>query len=243
VRNNNSSRYGKFIQILLSDNLQIKGAVIDSYLLEKSRIAKQAKTERNYHVFYELLAGATDDERKLYNLVSTDKYNYLSQSECTQIAGVSDKSNFENLRLALTVLKMNPQEIDGIFRALSAILWIGNIEFKDSLDSVSIASSDVVKTIASLLNVDEKKLADAFRYRRLTVRTETTMVPLKPSQAVENRDSIARNVYDGLFQRILDLINISLKTEEKANKAIGVLDIFGFEGISALYRINGLLSN
>ncbi|KAJ3408544.1 cytochrome c oxidase subunit 1 [Chytridiales sp. JEL 0842] len=231
VRNNNSSRFGKFIQIRLNENNQIKGAVIESYLLEKSRIAKQAKSERNYHVFYEFLAGATNDERTKYNLQFAKDYNYLSKSECTEIEGVSDKSKFENLRLAMTVLKMSSAEIDGIMRALSAILWIGNIEFKDSanMESVTVGTPDIVKTIADLLAINEKKLSEALCFRRLVVRTETTMVPLKPSQATENRDSMARTLYDGLFQKVLGLINSSLKTDGRAESMIGVLDIFGFE--------------
>ncbi|KAJ3111043.1 cytochrome c oxidase subunit 1, partial [Phlyctochytrium bullatum] len=184
LANNNSSRFGKFIQVHLDQKVQIVGASIVSYLLEKSRIAKQAPTERNYHVFYEFLSGASDDERGRYKLRTAADYYYLSQSGCTEIEGVNDKKQFEGLKLAMMVLNMGPSEIDGIFRALSAILWIGNISFKEdtSRESVRITNSDVVETIAELLGVDKGKLSETLCFRKLSVRNEVTMVPLKSAQ-------------------------------------------------------------
>ncbi|KAJ3102617.1 cytochrome c oxidase subunit 1 [Phlyctochytrium planicorne] len=196
VRNNNSSRFGKFIQVHLDHKVTIVGASIVSYLLEKSRIAKQAPTERNYHVFYEFLSGTNDEEKGKYRLSQASDYHYLSQSGCTEIPGVNDKRQFEGLKLAMMVLNMGPPEIEGIFRTLSAILSIGNVNFKEdaSKESVRIANPEVVEIVSDLLGVDRSKLNETMCFRRLSVRNEVTMVPLKAAQALENRDSIAKSL-------------------------------------------------
>ncbi|TPX36113.1 hypothetical protein SmJEL517_g01598 [Synchytrium microbalum] len=231
VRNNNSSRFGKFIQVLFNNDLRIIGASIVNYLLEKSRVVKQAKIERNYHVFYQLVQGANDDEKQRYKLGAASDYHYLTQSGCIDIPGVNDRKHFEGLKLAFTVLKMDEDGMRGTFTALSGILTLGNVTFKpdSSGESVTIANPDVVSKVAGLWGVDEKKLSDALIYKKLTIRNETTMKPLTPTQALDNRDSIAKAVYDNLFQRIVEFINASLVAKEKSSSFIGVLDIFGFE--------------
>ncbi|KAI8853564.1 P-loop containing nucleoside triphosphate hydrolase protein [Chytridium lagenaria] len=216
VRNNNSSRFGKFIQVHLDHKVQIIGASVVSYLLEKSRIAKQSPTERNYHVFYEFLAGTNDDEKGRYKLNSPSEFHYLSQSGCIEIQGVNDKKQFEGLKLAMMVLNMGSSEMDGIFRGMSK-------------ESVRVSNPEVVETVAELLGVDRSKLTDTLCFRRLSVRNEVTMVPLKGAQGVENRDSIAKSLYDNLFQRILEFINTSLMPKTAPKNFAGVLDIFGFE--------------
>ncbi|KAI9204657.1 P-loop containing nucleoside triphosphate hydrolase protein [Polychytrium aggregatum] len=232
VRNNNSSRFGKFIQIHFDKNTRIIGAGIINYLLEKSRVVKQAKTERNYHVFYELLRGSNEDERSKYSIEDPEAYYYMSQSGCIDLHGVSDEKNFEKLKLAFTVLKMETEDIESTMRTLSAILWVGNIAFDQDAakdNTVSIKDRSVVDLVAKLLGVNAEKLAEALCFRRLVVRGDVTMVPLKGSQATDNRDSIAKAIYDNLFQRIVEFINQALKTKQASAKFVGVLDIFGFE--------------
>ncbi|KAJ3333456.1 cytochrome c oxidase subunit 1 [Blyttiomyces sp. JEL0837] len=231
VRNNNSSRFGKFIQVQLNNQSQIVGATVVSYLLEKSRVSKQSKDERNYHIFYELLSGASDHEKEQYKLQNPDQYNYLSQSGCVSLPGVSDKEQFEGLKLALTVLNTPEEDMEAIFRLLAAILWIGNINFLEERgsESVRIANPEVLEVVAKLVDVSTAKLSKAFCFRKLTVRNESTMVPLKMSQAMDNRDNVAKSIYDNLFQRILEFINNSLLSKVKETNFIGVLDIFGFE--------------
>jgi myosin-7 len=238
VRNNNSSRFGKFVQVLFNASLTIIGAVVVNYLLEKSRVVRQAKTERNYHVFYEMIAGATAEEKAKYKLQPAGEYYYLSQSGCIEIPNVNDKKNFESLKLALTVLKMSASELEEMFRIVSAILQVGNVKFTkdDAKDCATITGPAVatVKTISELLGCDEAKLNSALCTRRLTVRNESTFVPLKPDQAADNRDSISKAIYDKLFNYIVQFINTSTATPEKPANFIGVLDIFGFE----MFEIN-----
>lgn len=234
VRNNNSSRFGKFVQVLFNSSCSIIGATIVNYLLEKSRVVRQAKSERNYHVFYELVAGASADEKTKFKLNDKfESYYYLNQSGCLDIPGVNDKKHFEDLKLALTVLKMNREDLDVTFKIISAILHLGNVNFlfDESKDCVKLAANDAstVATIAELLQVDPAALISALLHRKLTVRNESTLVPLKKDPANDNRDSIAKTIYDKLFNYMVDFINTSTATSETPANFIGVLDIFGFE--------------
>ncbi|KAJ3065284.1 cytochrome c oxidase subunit 1, partial [Podochytrium sp. JEL0797] len=232
-RNNNSSRFGKFIQVQLDKKLEIIGANITSYLLEKSRVARQSKSERNYHVFYEFAQGANEEEVNQYLIKPTESYYYLSQSGCTEIPGVDPRSKFEGLKFSLTVLNISADGIDSILRVLSAILWLGNVTFKaeSGNESVRIDDKETIRSISTLLGVNEGNLNKVMCFKKLVVRSETTMVPLKPSQATDNRDSIAKNLYSNLFRVLLELINSTLQAtaDKEIQNYIGVLDIFGFE--------------
>ncbi|KAJ3396223.1 cytochrome c oxidase subunit 1 [Lobulomyces angularis] len=231
VRNNNSSRFGKFIQVHVNKNFSIIGASIVNYLLEKSRVSKQALEERNYHIFYELIQGASEEEKIKYKLSDISTYDYLTQSGCLEIDGVSDKKQFEKLKMALTVLNMPPGDMEAMFLTLSAILMIGNIKFNfdTNNDKISISNVEVVATIAELLSINKEKLCEALCFKKLTIRGEVTMVPIKPAQAFDNRNSISKAIYDNIFQRAVDFINKSLTSKEKVSNFVGVLDIFGFE--------------
>ncbi|KAJ3218977.1 cytochrome c oxidase subunit 1 [Dinochytrium kinnereticum] len=228
VRNNNSSRFGKFIQVHLDHKVNIIGASVVSYLLEKSRIAKQAPTERNYHVFYEFLAGTSDEEKGRYKITQASDYYYLSQSGCTEIPGVNDKRHFEGLKLAMMVLNMGPSEIEGIFRSLSAILWIGNIVYKEDIskESVRVSNPEVVDTVAELLGVDKSKLNDTLCFRRLSVRNEVTMVPLKGAQ-VNSFEQFCINYTNEKLQQFFNQFIFKLEQEEM--KPIGILSLLDEE--------------
>ncbi|XP_005089401.2 unconventional myosin-IXAa, partial [Aplysia californica] len=104
VHNNNSSRFGKFIQVNYKQNGMVHGAIVEKYLLEKSRIVFQARDERNYHVFYYLLAGADEKEREAFHLSSADKYNYLSQSACYSVEGVDEQHEFARLKQSMEMV-------------------------------------------------------------------------------------------------------------------------------------------
>lgn len=213
-RNNNSSRFGKFIQINLNKSFKIIGASIVNYLLEKSRVATQAEDERNYHIFYEMVKGCSAEEREKYMIEDdASTYTFLNQSGCTDIEDVHDDNNFEKLKLAFSVLSIPPDDVEGIFKVISAILWLGNIEFAESSsDGVKVSNMDVMEKIQTLLGIDGSRMCEGLCFKKLTIRGETTISPLKHSQAVENRNSIAKAIYDNMFQRIVDYVNRSLST-------------------------------
>jgi len=184
VRNNNSSRFGKFIQVLFKDTHQIIGANIINYLLEKSRIVQQAPSERNYHVFYELLDGATPEEREKYLLDDPENFHYLNQSGCVSLDGVSDKENFRNLKLAFSVLKMTDSQIEGTFKIISGILHLGNVKFVEntSNEGADIDGEDEIDNVVKLLSCNKEQLKSSILNKRLVIGKEVTISPLKFAQ-------------------------------------------------------------
>lgn len=234
VRNDNSSRFGKLVHIYLSSSLNIVGASIINYLLEKSRVVRQSKSERNYHIFYEFLAGATKEEREKYRLPkNATSFAYLNKSNCIDIPGVNDKQKFDSLRLALNVVKMSSAELEKLFQIISGILHLGNIEFyhDDAKDCSQIKeeSFESISIVSQMLEIPEEELKRALTFRQIVVRKEVTNVPLKGYQAFDNRDSISKTIYGKLFDYIVKFINQSTKIVGQKNTFIGILDIFGFE--------------
>jgi len=232
IRNNNSSRFGRFTEIQFSQKLDvIVGATVTEYLLEKSRISFQAPNERSYHVFYQMLAGASQEEIKELDLLEPKEYRYLNQSGCVSVEGINDEEDFEALRLAMDSLMITTEQQKGIFSVLSAVLHLGNVEFqgKDEV-SVSSKSTKTIATVARLLGFDNNKLVQALTVRSITVRNQTTVVPLKMAEAIDGRDALAKALYSNLFSWLVQSINKTLSAPKGAARLqIGILDIFGFE--------------
>jgi len=130
TKNNNSSRFGKFIRITFDQHGTISGASIVSYLLEKSRVVNRGQNERSFHIFYQLIAALDAERKKKYGLGAPTDYAYLRVSNCTEVAGMDEKREFASTVNALTVLGFSEDEQDVIFRVVAAILHLGNVEFK-----------------------------------------------------------------------------------------------------------------
>ena len=128
IRNDNASRFGKYMMIMFKDGV-ISGAKLNDYLLEKSRIVTQASDERNYHVFYELLEGMSKEQKDKYGLMSADKYFYLNQGGQIKIDGKNDQDDFETMQSALQVLSFSTEECETIYKILASILHLGNVYF------------------------------------------------------------------------------------------------------------------
>uniref|UniRef100_A0A8K9UNC8 Myosin IXA n=1 Tax=Oncorhynchus mykiss TaxID=8022 RepID=A0A8K9UNC8_ONCMY len=234
AHNNNSSRFGKFIQVNYQESGTVRGAYVEKYLLEKSRLVYQEHNERNYHVFYYLLAGASEEERSTFHLKKPEEYHYLNQ-DCFTVEGEDLKHDFERLQLAMEMVGFLPATRKQIFSLLSAILHLGNIRYKKKTyrdDSIDICNPEVLPTVSELLEVKEEMLFEALTTRKTMTVGERLIVPYKLAEAGTVRDSMAKSLYSALFDWIVFRINHALLNNrdlEESIFSIGVLDIFGFE--------------
>ncbi|GFO36528.1 unconventional myosin-ixa, partial [Plakobranchus ocellatus] len=238
VHNNNSSRFGKFIQVNYKQNGMVHGAIVEKYLLEKSRIVFQAREERNYHVFYYLLAGSTDREREALHLIQADQYSYLSQSSCYKVEGVDEQHEFARLKQSMEMVGFSPETQKKIFSVLSAVLHLGNVEFKKKGDnyhdeSVLVKNMETVKIISELLKVKDEFVLEALTQKKTKAKNETIVINYKMGEACATRDAMAKCIYGALFDWIVLKVNQALLAKkhdsEHEGDSIGVLDIFGFE--------------
>lgn len=237
VRNDNSSRFGKYIDIRFTEAGNIQGAKIEQYLLEKSRIVSQNADERNYHIFYCMLAGLSKEERKRLELVEDSplKYHYLAQGRCTTLPGKSDAKDFADIRSAMQVLSFKEDEIWNIFQLLAAILHLGNLAFKatvvQNIDSAEVNDMSNLTKVATLLGISKQSLADALTRKTFFVNGERVETSISKEAAIEGRDAFVKALYGGVFVRIVKRINdtIDKAVSGKSINSIGVLDIFGFE--------------
>ncbi|KAL2230174.1 UNVERIFIED_CONTAM: Myosin-8, partial [Sesamum indicum] len=233
VRNNNSSRFGKFVELQFNSRGRISGAAIRTYLLERSRVCQVSDPERNYHCFY-LLCAAPAEDREKYKLGDPRTFHYLNQSNCIQLAGVDDSKEYVDTRRAMDVVGISSDEQDAIFRVVAAILHLGNIEFGKTSDGDASQPKDDqsrfhLKTSAELLMCNEKALEDSLCKRVMVTRDETITKSLNPNDAAVSRDALAKIIYSRLFDWLVNKINNSIGQDPESKFLIGVLDIYGFE--------------
>ncbi|RXM96956.1 Unconventional myosin-IXb [Acipenser ruthenus] len=217
--NNNSSRFGKFIQVNYLESGVVRGAVVEKYLLEKSRLVSREKNERNYHVFYYLLLGASEEERKEFKLLQPDDYIYLKQQ-------------------AMEMVGFLPSTKKQIFSVLSAILYLGNVSYQKKSsgrdEGLEVGPPEVLNTLSELLKVREEMLVEALTKRKTVTVNEKLILPYSLNEAITARDSMAKSLYSALFDWIVLRINHALLNKKDMEESvtclsIGVLDIFGFE--------------
>lgn len=233
TRNDNSSRFGKYIEILFNSNTDIIGAKIRTYLLERSRLVFQPLKERNYHIFYQLVAGATDAEREELGLMPVEEFHYLNQGSSPTIDGVDDKAEFSATRNSLSTIGLPKERQAEVLRILASLLHIGNIKITTTRTDSALTSDEpsLVKA-CQLLGISPTNFAKWTIKKQLITRGEKIMSNLTQQQAVVVRDSVAKYIYSSLFDWLVQTINDSLATEEvlsHAHSFIGVLDIYGFE--------------
>ncbi|KAF5481783.1 hypothetical protein F2P56_002408, partial [Juglans regia] len=233
VRNNNSSRFGKFVEIQFDKSGRISGAAVRTYLLERSRVCQISNPERNYHCFY-LLCAAPPEDREKYKLEDPKSFHYLNQSTCYELDGLDDREEYLATRRAMDIVGIGEEEQEAIFKVVAAILHLGNIEFAkgEEIDSSVVKDKQSrfhLNVTAELLECDAKSLEDALIKRVMVTPEEVITRTLDPVAALGSRDALAKTIYSRLFDWIVDKINNSIGQDPNSKSLIGVLDIYGFE--------------
>ncbi|KAH1227434.1 Myosin-11 [Glycine max] len=233
VRNDNSSRFGKFVEIQFNKYGRISGAAIRTYLLEKSRVCQISDPERNYHCFY-LLCASPPEEKEKYKLGDPRSFHYLNQSNCYELVGVNAAQEYLSTKRAMDIVGISQEEQDAIFRVVAAILHLGNIKFAKSEETDSSVLEDEasrfhLQTTAELLMCDPNCLEGALRERVMITPEEIIKRSLDPLGATVSRDGLAKTLYSRLFDWLVQKINISIGQDPSSKCLIGVLDIYGFE--------------
>ena len=247
VRNNNSSRFGKFISLHFDiEEKKLRSGSVINYLLEKSRSVIQPELERNFHIFYQLCQGADDDIRTTLKLQPATSYDYLNQSGCLEVDSISDEEEFQSTRMAMKTLGLTLSQQLAIFKLISAHLHLGNIVFEednitnsdgDNVTSSRIDQAQPLERAAEMYGVDASELYEALVTRVIIPPDGNPVIKhLDPEQAVYARNAFAKYVYSGLFAWLVERVNRSLEnSKEPLNydkvKSIGILDIYGFESL------------
>lgn len=241
VRNDNSSRFGKYIDINFTNGGAIEGARVDQYLLEKSRVCHQAPDERNYHIFYYMLMGMSADQKKKLSLASAAEYDYLTMGKCTSCEGRDDIKEYAHFRSALKILMFTENDSWEISKLLAAILHLGNVRFEgtivNNLEGCDIRKSSHFNIVSKLLEVDSQALEKGLTERSFMTNRESVTRCLTSAQALDGRDAFVKAIYGRLFIWIVDKINTVIykplnEDSDKAPHSIGLLDIFGFENFA-----------
>uniref|UniRef100_A0A672JMX7 Osteoclast-stimulating factor 1 n=1 Tax=Salarias fasciatus TaxID=181472 RepID=A0A672JMX7_SALFA len=238
VRNNNSSRFGKYFEIQFSRGGEPDGGKISNFLLEKSRVVSQNENERNFHIYYQLMEGANAQQKERLGIMTPDYYYYLNQSGTYKVDGTNDSKDFHETMEAMQVIGI-PGDIQGqVLQIVAGILHLGNISFIEAGNYGQVESTDLLAFPAYLLGIDDSRLQEKLTSRKMDSKwggkSESINVTLNQEQATYTRDALAKALYARLFDYLVEAINKAIQKPYE-EFSIGVLDIYGFE----IFQRNG----
>ncbi|XP_035769816.1 myosin-10 isoform X7 [Neolamprologus brichardi] len=231
VKNDNSSRFGKFIRINFDVAGYIVGANIETYLLEKSRATRQAKDERTFHIFYQLLCGASEETRADLLLGTADQYRFLSGGSIP-VPGQSDSENFTQTMDSMAIMGFTPEESMSMLKVISAVLQFGNISFmkEKNHDQASMPDNTAAQKLCHLLGINVLEFTRAILTPRIKVGREYVQKAQTKEQADFAVEALAKATYERLFRWLVHRINRALDRRQRQGASfIGILDIAGFE--------------
>lgn len=230
VRNDNSSRFGKFTQLQFDQVGILVGAKCRTYLLEKTRVIHHEAPERNYHIFYQILESSSAPQ---WFLDTSKSYTYTGDNTAMKIEGVSDATHFERTKTALGLIGLSSDDQQVLFEVLAGILHLGEVKFniKNGNDEETVITPHDAGTASAtqLFGVSVEELETALCSRKIAVSGEILKTYLRKEQAEECRDALAKAIYSNVFDWLVAVINSSLENDKQMRNHVGILDIFGFE--------------
>jgi myosin heavy subunit len=268
-RNDNSSRFGKYLQLQFDSSeasimaygnnteskCKLAGSKCDVYLLEKNRVTVHDSEERTFHIFYQLLAADQSSKGKIWSkLTNCDNgsFKYVGHTDTTSIEGMTDAQHFANTVKTLAMINIKDKKLREMMRAICTVMQCGNLDFgnvKGDKDKSVITSKGELRDLADLMGVAEKDLTLAFTERTMKTKTETYKVPLNEEFAKDACDALAKEIYGNIFLWLVKQINAATCAEDNYKDGtmtsfgtIGLLDIFGFESF-AINRFEQLCIN
>ncbi|KAL3100970.1 hypothetical protein niasHS_001430 [Heterodera schachtii] len=236
VKNDNSSRFGKFIRINFDMSGYISGANIEFYLLEKSRTCRQATDERSFHIFYQFLRGTSPEEKTNFLLEDVSRYAFLNNNYIS-LPNVDDSAEFHNTVRSMKIMGFHDEEINSVLRMVSAVLLFGNIEFKQekNTDQATLPDDTVSQKICHLLGLPVAEFSKAFLRPKLKVGREYMQKAQNKEQAEFAVEAISKACYERMFKWLVSRLNKSLDRSRRTGTSfIGILDIAGFE----IFKLN-----
>ncbi|XP_066543987.1 myosin-IIIb isoform X2 [Amia ocellicauda] len=242
--NDNSSRFGKYLEMKFTPTGAVMGAKISEYLLEKSRVIKQAVGEKNFHIFYYIYAGLYHQKQlKEYRLQEKTPPRYIDSEHGKVMQDIVSsklyKEQFDAIQHCFRIIGFTEEEVNSVYRILSAILNTGNIEFaaitsQHQTDKSEVPNSEALQNAAALLSIGPEELQEALTSHCVVTRGETIIRTNTVDKATDVRDAMSKALYGRLFSWIVNRINSLLQPDKNICTAesgmnVGILDIFGFE--------------
>ncbi|XP_062326814.1 unconventional myosin-Ie isoform X2 [Osmerus eperlanus] len=238
LRNNNSSRFGKYFEIQFSSGGEPDGGKISNFLLEKSRVVMRNPGERSFHIFYQLIEGASSEQKSSLGITSLDYYSYLNQSGSYKVDDINDKNDFQETMTAMDVIGISGKDRALVLQIVAGVLHLGNINFKEAGNYAAVESEEFLAFPTFLLGIDQARLKEKLTSRKMDSKwgnaIETINVTLNVEQACYTRDALSKALHSRVFDFLVEAINKAV-VKEQQELNIGVLDIYGFE----IFQKNG----